>query len=230
MKVLRSARWLLSGAVAPPDSRFAGSRAGVFISVGFAPPVLPVYVQPVVPRTRLMWTPGYWGYGPDGYYWVPGAWVPAPYVGALWTPPTGAGRAASTSSMPATGAARGLLRRRELRLRLHGHRLRRRRLAWAEFAYNTAVMHVNRDRHPQHLRGSQHRGAQHHGRDSRVAYSGGPGGINHQPTERGAQLHARAAHGTTAAQRAMSKLPAPTTPATSTPTTASRSMQHSRGL
>ena len=33
-----------------------------------------------------MWTPGYWAYGDDGYYWVPGAWVPAPYVGALWTP------------------------------------------------------------------------------------------------------------------------------------------------
>jgi hypothetical protein len=34
-----------------------------------------------------MWTPGYWGYGDDGYFWVPGAWVPAPYEGALWTPP-----------------------------------------------------------------------------------------------------------------------------------------------
>jgi hypothetical protein len=34
-----------------------------------------------------MWTPGYWAYGDDGYYWVPGAWVPAPYEGALWTPP-----------------------------------------------------------------------------------------------------------------------------------------------
>ena len=33
-----------------------------------------------------MWTPGYWAYGDDGYYWVPGAWVPAPYEGALWTP------------------------------------------------------------------------------------------------------------------------------------------------
>ncbi len=24
-------------------------------------------------------------YGPEGYYRVPGAWVPAPYEGALWT-------------------------------------------------------------------------------------------------------------------------------------------------
>ncbi len=33
-----------------------------------------------------MWTPGYWAWGPEGYYWVPGAWVEAPYMGALWTP------------------------------------------------------------------------------------------------------------------------------------------------
>jgi hypothetical protein len=33
-----------------------------------------------------MWTPGYWAYGDDGYYWVDGAWVDPPYVDALWTP------------------------------------------------------------------------------------------------------------------------------------------------
>ena len=64
----------------------ASSFAGVLISVAIAPPVLPVYVQPQCPEPGWMWTPGYWAYGPDGYYWVPGAWVPAPYVGALWTP------------------------------------------------------------------------------------------------------------------------------------------------
>ncbi|HTB97669.1 MAG TPA: hypothetical protein VK716_11715 [Terracidiphilus sp.] len=84
MRFARSARWLLMALLLSlvPASSFAG----VFISVGFAPPVLPVYEQPVCPEPGLMWTPGYWGYGPDGYYWVPGAWVPAPYVGALWTP------------------------------------------------------------------------------------------------------------------------------------------------
>jgi hypothetical protein len=84
MRFFRSARWILMTlllCLVP-----ASSYAGVFISVGFAPPVLPVYVQPVCPEPGLMWTPGYWAYGPDGYYWVPGAWVPAPYEGALWTP------------------------------------------------------------------------------------------------------------------------------------------------
>jgi len=85
MRLFRSARWLLMTLLLSLVP--ATSHAGVFISVGFAPPVLPVYVQPVCPEPGLMWTPGYWAYGPDGYYWVPGAWVPAPYVGALWTPP-----------------------------------------------------------------------------------------------------------------------------------------------
>ena len=64
----------------------AASSAEVFVSVGIAPPPLPVYEQPVVPAPGYIWTPGYWAWGPDGYYWVPGTWVLAPYIGALWTP------------------------------------------------------------------------------------------------------------------------------------------------
>lgn len=62
------------------------SFAGVFISVGIAPPPLPIYVQPIMPGPGYIWTPGYWAYGDGGYFWVPGTWVLAPYVGALWTP------------------------------------------------------------------------------------------------------------------------------------------------
>ena len=67
----------------------ASSFAQVDISVGFAPPVLPVYEQPPCPVEGYIWTPGYWGYGYDvgDYYWVPGAWVAPPSVGVLWTPP-----------------------------------------------------------------------------------------------------------------------------------------------
>ena len=46
----------------------ASSFAGVVISVGIAPPVLPVYVQPACPGDGYIWTPGYWAYGDDGYY------------------------------------------------------------------------------------------------------------------------------------------------------------------
>src|SRR5579863_8377813 len=64
----------------------AVASAGVIIQVGIAPPVLPVYVQPVIPGEGYIWTPGYWAYGPEGYYWVPGTWVMAPTPGFLWTP------------------------------------------------------------------------------------------------------------------------------------------------
>ena len=68
----------------------ARSNAAVFvgISVGIAPPPLPVYVQPALPAEGYIWTPGYWAYAQDGgYYWVPGVWVQPPTVGYLWTPP-----------------------------------------------------------------------------------------------------------------------------------------------
>jgi hypothetical protein len=51
-----------------------------------APPPLLEYDQPEAPAPDNMWTPGYWAWGSEGYYWVPGVWVAAPYPGALWTP------------------------------------------------------------------------------------------------------------------------------------------------
>ena len=70
--------------IAMPTASFAA--VFVNISVGFGPPAIPIYVQPAVPAPNLIWTPGYWAYGPYGYYWVPGTWVAAPEVGYLWTP------------------------------------------------------------------------------------------------------------------------------------------------
>ena len=65
----------------------AASFAQLSISVGFAPPALPVYVQPEAPGDGYLWTPGYWAYGPAGYFWVPGVWLQPPSFGLLWTPP-----------------------------------------------------------------------------------------------------------------------------------------------
>jgi hypothetical protein len=64
----------------------AASSAQIILSIGFAPPPLPVYEQPVCPDTGYLWTPGYWAYAQDGYFWVPGTWVMAPEPGLLWTP------------------------------------------------------------------------------------------------------------------------------------------------
>ena len=86
MKIL-SRRFVLNAILATAVAAApAASFARVFISVGFAPPALPVYVQPVCPGDGYLWTPGYWAYGPEGYYWVPGVWVRPPAVGVLWTP------------------------------------------------------------------------------------------------------------------------------------------------
>ena len=64
----------------------ANASVALGISVNFAPPELPVYVQPEIPAPGYIWTPGYWAWSPAGYYWVPGTWVLPPAVGLLWTP------------------------------------------------------------------------------------------------------------------------------------------------
>ncbi len=62
------------------------SSGEVFISVAIAPPVLPVYAQPICPAPGYLWVPGYWAWSPQGYYWVPGTWALPPDPGLLWTP------------------------------------------------------------------------------------------------------------------------------------------------
>ena len=66
----------------------ATAQVAVGISVGFGPPELPVYEQPICPGDGYIWTPGYWAWDDDAqdYYWVPGTWVLAPQPGFLWTP------------------------------------------------------------------------------------------------------------------------------------------------
>src|SRR5271166_1422266 len=69
-------------------SQVSFGQIAVGISVGFAPPPIPVYEQPICPADGYLWVPGYWAYDDDAgdYYWVPGTWVEAPQVGFLWTP------------------------------------------------------------------------------------------------------------------------------------------------
>lgn len=178
MQVFRSLRWLLLALVV--SIMPASSYAGVFISVGIAPPALPVYVQPPCPEPGMMWTPGYWAWNGTDYYWVPGTWVASPYVGALWTPGywgwSGGryffhegywgmhvgyyGGVNYGFGYGGIGFAGGLWR-------------------GGVFAYNTAVMHVGMGFHSVY----EDRVAVEHGfvaRDSHVAFSGGPGGIHHE--------------------------------------------------
>jgi hypothetical protein len=73
----------LGASVAPLP---AAAQIGLALSVSIAPPPLPVYEQPPLPAPGYIFTPGYWSYGDDGYFWVPGTWVEPPQPGLLWTP------------------------------------------------------------------------------------------------------------------------------------------------
>jgi len=159
------------------------SYAGVFISVAVAPPVLPVYVQPDCPEAGWMWTPGYWAYGDDGYYWVPGTWVPSPYVGALWTPGYwgwGSGFYAWHHGYwgPHVGYYGGV----NYGFGYMGVGFAGGLWVGGAFRYNTAVMHVNTTViHNTYVDNT----VVHNTtivNNNRVAFSGGPGGINHAPT------------------------------------------------
>jgi len=83
MKILVAFILLL---VSPFGVKKTEAQVAIGVSVGIAPPELPVYTQPPCPTDGYLWSPGYWAYGSDGYYWVPGVWVSPPQVGFLWTP------------------------------------------------------------------------------------------------------------------------------------------------
>ena len=86
MRILRFIGLLLVAATILVLPAASNAQIAVGISVRIGPPILPVYAQPVCPGPGYIWTPGYWAYGEDDYYWVPGTWVMAPEPGFLWTP------------------------------------------------------------------------------------------------------------------------------------------------
>jgi hypothetical protein len=162
----------------------ASSFAGVFISVNFGPPVMPVYVQPICPAPNLFWTPGYWAYGPDGYFWVPGAWVPAPYIGALWTPGYwGWGGGLYAWHPGYWGRHVGYYGGVNYGFGYMGIGFAGGEWRGGMFAYNTAVMNV--DRTVIHTTYVDRTVVVNNTivNNNHVAYSGGPGGVNHPMTE-----------------------------------------------
>jgi hypothetical protein len=71
----------------PVSQAVASSETSGFVtSAPSAPPDLPDYQQPPAPGPGYLWTPGYWGYVPGNFFWVPGTWILAPAPGLLWTP------------------------------------------------------------------------------------------------------------------------------------------------
>ena len=166
MQLFRKVRLLLLALLVSVTAVSINAQFSIAINVGFAPPMLPVYVQPMCPQPNLMWTPGYWAYssGDGDYYWVPGAWVPPAYMGALWTPPYwGFSGGQYGFHGGYWGQQRGLLRRRELWLRIRWHRVCRRRVARRHFCLQHGGSERESDLCSHHLcepdnRPSRHRG------------------------------------------------------------------------
>lgn len=86
--VCASAAALILGA-APVGVFIAPAQAQVEVSVtaGIAPPLLPIYAQPPIPGPGYLWIPGYWAWNGYEYYWAPGYWALPPAADLYWTPP-----------------------------------------------------------------------------------------------------------------------------------------------
>jgi hypothetical protein len=122
----------------------ASSFAAIAVSITVAPPVLPVVVQPPCPVDGYLWTPGYWAWGPAGYYWVGGAWIAPPSVGLLWTPGYwGFGGGIYLWHAGYWGPHVGFYGGVNYGFGYGGVGFVGGRWMGGHFAYNTAVMHVN---------------------------------------------------------------------------------------
>ncbi|ADW67368.1 YXWGXW repeat-containing protein [Granulicella tundricola] len=164
----------------------AVSHAGIFISVGFAPPALPVYAQPICPGDGYLWTPGYWAYAPSGYYWVPGVWVQPPSVGVLWTPPYW-GFAGGVYGFhegywgPHVGFYGGV----NYGFGYGGSGFYGGRWDGGHFAYNTAVMHVGGGFRNVYVDRTV---IVNNNNFNHASFNGGPNGVNARPTPQEAQF------------------------------------------
>jgi hypothetical protein len=174
--------------LATPSSALAGGTP----SVGIAPPVLPVYTQPVCPGPGYLWQPGYWGYGDYGYYWVPGLWVVPPQAGLLWTPGYwGFAGGVYAWHVGYWGPTVGFYGGVNYGFGYTGVGFYGGYWRGGQFFYNSRVANINRTTiHNVYSRNVvNERGA------TRVSYNGGPHGVNARPTPaqvaaaRGARFH-----------------------------------------
>jgi WXXGXW repeat (2 copies) len=154
------------------------SFAQVRVSIGFAPPMLPVYDQPICPGDGYIWTPGYWAYGDDGYYWVDGEWVMAPEEGYLWTPGYwGWGDGGYFFNDGYWGPEVGFYGGINYGFGYFGHGYEGGRWQGGHFFYNTSLNNVNR--------GSMHNTYDARvsvGVENHVSFNGGNGGVNARAT------------------------------------------------
>src|ERR1700751_4887012 len=159
----------------------ASAQIAVGISVHVAPPALPVYVQPPCPTEGYLRTPGHWADGDEGYYWVPGVWVAPPRVGLLWTPAYwGWNEGVYVFHAGYWGPHVGFYGGINYGFGYGGVGFVGGEWRGGHFAYNTAVVNVNRTViHNTYVNKTV---IVNNREVSRTSFSGGPGGINARPT------------------------------------------------
>jgi hypothetical protein len=172
---------VMLGAVALPGT--ASAQVAVEFSVGFAPPPLPVYDQPICPGERYIWTPGYWAWDDDDqdYYWVPGTWVEAPEVGYLWTPGYwGWGGEAYVFHVGYWGPVVGFYGGIDYGWGYPGRGYYGGRWDGDRFYYNREVNHIDE----RVVRNVYNERVENNVNITRVSYNGPNGGVNVRPTPR----------------------------------------------
>jgi hypothetical protein len=169
---------LLAGTMALPGP--ASAQVAIGISVGFAPPEIPVYEQPICPGDGYIWTPGFWAWDDDDqdYYWVPGTWVLAPEPGFFWTPGWwGWGGTAFIFHEGYWGPQIGFYGGINYGFGYFGHGYEGGRWEGNRFYYNTTVNRVNTTIiHNTYNTTIVNRN------ETRVSYNGGNGGISERAT------------------------------------------------
>lgn len=179
----------LLGSMALPG--IASAQVAIGISVGFAPPEIPVYEQPICPGDGYIWTPGYWAWDDDDqdYYWVPGTWVLAPEPGYLWTPGYwGWGGSGFFFHEGYWGPVVGFYGGIDYGFGYFGRGYEGGRWEHDHFYYNREVNRINeREIHNVYNQRVEVRN------ESHVSYNGGNGGINERPS-REEEMAARERH------------------------------------
>jgi hypothetical protein len=159
----------------------ASAQIGVGISVGFGPPELPVYEQPICPGDGYIWTPGYWAWDDDvqDYYWVPGTWVLAPQPGYLWTPGYwGWGGNAFFFHEGYWGPVVGFYGGIDYGFGYTGRGYYGGRWDHDHFYYNREVNHID----DREIRNVYNERVENNVNVARVSYNGGNGGVNARAT------------------------------------------------
>ena len=139
-----------------------------------APPMLPIYDQPICPGDGYMWTPGYWAWDNE-YYWVSGDWVMPPEIGYLWTPGYwGWGGNGFMFNEGYWGLSMGFYGGVNYGFGYFGSGYDGGRWDHGHFFYNSTLNNINRNsiHNVYDTRVNEPRGA------NRISYNGGQGGIS----------------------------------------------------